>query len=144
MKIYIGADHRGFALKEKLKEYFAQKQYRVIDVGNAAYDPDDDYPDVANAVAEKVGADPDARGILICGSGAGVAIAANRHPFVRAATITDIKQAFMARNDENVNILALAADFIDEKTAEEIADVFLTTPFSGDERHARRLSKIKN
>lgn len=143
MKIFIGADHRGFELKEKLKKYLKQKSYEVVDVGNAAYDPHDDYPDFANAVAEMVGADTDARGILICGSGAGVAIAANKHASVRAATIANAKQAFMARSDEDINILAFAADFTDAQTAEEIADIFVTTPFSGDERHVRRLSKIK-
>ncbi len=143
MKIYIGADHRGFALKETLKQYLAGQAYEVIDAGNAAYDAGDDYPDFAHAVAEKISADPDARGILMCGSGAGVAIAANKVRGIRAATIAYVKQAFMARNDEDINILALPADFIDEKTAEEITNIFLTTPFSGEARHVRRRAKIE-
>lgn len=143
MKIYIGADHRGFALKEQLKKYLAREGYEVLDKGNAQYDAEDDYPDFACVVAERVSHEQDARGILICGSGAGVAIAANKFKGIRAATITDPEQARMARSDEDINILALPADFLDEKTAREIVQIFLTTVFSAAERHLRRIAKIE-
>lgn len=143
MKIYIGADHRGFALKEALKKFLAQQAHEVVDVGNAIYNAGDDYPDYARAVAEKVVTDADSRGIVICGSGAGVAITANKVRGVRAATIADPRQARMARADEDINVLALAADFMDKQRAEEIAEAFLATEFSGAERHVRRLAKIE-
>ncbi len=144
MRIYIGADHRGFALKEQLKKYLAREGYEVVDKGNAQYDAEDDYPDYAKEVAEQVSGAPDARGILICGSGAGVAIVANKFKGIRAATITHAEQARMARSDEDINILALPADFLDEKTAQEIVQVFLTTAFSAAERHLRRIAKISS
>lgn len=143
MKIYIGADHRGFVLKEELKKYLAEKSYEVFDCGAAAYDEHDDYPDFARAVAERVSSEHDARGILICGSGAGVAIAANKIKGIRAATVHVVRQAVMARVDEDINICALPADFIDAPRAKEIIDAFVTTPFSDAERHARRRAKIE-
>ena len=130
-------------MKEQLKIYLAAQSHRLVDMGNAAYDADDDYSDFAKAVAERVVGDTESRGILICGSGAGVAIAANKVRGIRAATIVDSRQAQMARSDEDINILALPADFIDEQKAREIVDVFLGTPFSAEERHIRRLKKIE-
>lgn len=143
MKIYIGADHRGFALKEALKRYLTDQAYQVIDMGSLALDPADDYPDVARAVSALVGRTPDARGILMCGSGAGVAIAANKIRGIRAAVVHDAGQAVMVRADEDANICALPADFIDTARAKEIVDAFLMTPFSGHERHRRRIAKIE-
>lgn len=149
MKIYIGADHRGFALKEELKRYLVSGGYAVFDCGADAYDEHDDYPDVARAVAEQVSRAPDAhdapdaRGILICGSGAGVAIAANKIRGIRAATVHDARQARMVRADEDLNVCALPADFIDTARAKEIIDAFLTTPFSNEDRHMRRIAKIE-
>lgn len=143
MKIYIGADHRGFALKEELKKYLTDTSYEVFDCGAVSYDADDDYPDFARAVAERVRREHDARGILICGSGAGVAIAANKIKGIRAATVHAVRQAVMARADEDVNVLALPADFIDAPRAKDIIDAFIMTSFSGAERHARRLAKIE-
>lgn len=143
MNIYIGADHRGFALKEELKKYLVEQSYKIFDVGNARYDADDDYPDFAQLVAEAIHKDLSTRGILICGSGAGVAIVANKIKGIRAATVHDARQAIMARADEDVNILALPADFIDAARAKEIIDAFLITAFSGIERHVRRIAKIE-
>ena len=142
MKVYLGADHRGFQLKEYVQKYLSGK-YEVFDLGDIKYDADDDYPDFAKKVAEKISKNPDDRGILVCGSGAGVAIVANKFRRVRAATVHDVKQAFMARNDEDINVLALPANFIDAGVAQKIVDVFLTTPFSTEVRHRRRVKKIE-
>ena len=144
MKIYLGADHRGFELKEKIEEYLQGKEYEVFDLGNVVYDKADDYPDYAKLVAEKVSADPDnSRGVLVCGSGAGMAIVANKFKNIRAALAINPKHAFMERNDEDTNILSLTADFTDFENAKAIVDTFLTTAFSTEERHRRRVEKVR-
>ena len=140
--IYLGADHRGFGLKEKLKDFLTGLGYKFEDLGAFEYDKDDDYPDFAKAVAKKVAASPENRGILICGSGIGIAISANKIKGIRAGTILKPKQAEAAVNDEDLNILALAADFLNEGEVREIVKTFLETKFSGEERHKRRVNKI--
>ena len=141
--IYIGADHRGFQLKETLKKFLEDEGYKFIDVGNDHFDENDDYPDFALAVAKKVVDQPEAgHGILICGSGVGVDIVANKIKNVRSALCFDVKQAQASRNDDNTNILSLPADFISEDSAKEITKIWLETSFSGFERHARRIEKI--
>ena len=143
MLIYIGADHVGFNLKESLKNFLKENGYEVIDVGNYHYDKDDDYPDFAALAAHAVSQDSiNRRGVLVCGSGAGMNIVANKFEGVRAVSVNNPEQAKLSRNDGDSNVLTLAADFIDEKIADEILDVWLKTPFSGDERHKRRLKKI--
>lgn len=144
MLLYIGSDHRGFNLKEKLKTFIANKGYSAVDQGNFRLEPDDDYPDFAAVVAREVAADPNnRRGILICGSGVGVSIAANKFPSVRAALAANPDQAYSSRSDLNANVLCLSADFTDEETAKKILSVWLQTPFSGEERHRRRIKKIE-
>lgn len=143
MIIYIGADHRGFNLKERIKPFLHDLGYECFDVGNAKYDEKDDYPDFAVAVAKKVSAEPDRdRGILICGSGVGVDVVANKHKDVRSALAISTDQIFDARHDDNVNILSLAADFVAEEDALKIVRIFLETPFAGDGRFKKRLEKI--
>ena len=143
MTIYLGADHGGIALKAKLKAILANDAYEVVDVGADGADPGDDYPDFAKLVAEKVGEAPDAiRGILICRSGFGMDIAANKFRGVRAALPMSPDHAYQARHDDDVNVLCLAADFTDETTALNIVKVFLSTPFAKDGRYERRLQKI--
>lgn len=143
MLIYIGADHRGFSLKESLKNFLISKGYEVIDVGNSKLDENDDYPDFAKLVASAVSQDPDARkGILICGSGVGVDIVANKFKRVRSSLVFSPDQAFAARNDDDVNVLSLPADFLNEEDAEKILGVWLATFFSGKEMHRRRIKKI--
>ena len=143
MLIYIGADHRGFELKEILKKFLQENGYEVIDVGNDHYDTNDDYPDFAALAAHAVSQDSiNRRGILICGSGAGMNIVANKFESVRAVSINNSEQAKLSRNDGDSNIISLSADFIDKEKAEDILRVWLKTPFSGDERHKRRLKKI--
>jgi ribose 5-phosphate isomerase B len=147
MTIYLGADHRGFALKEKLKQILVDEAYDVVDCGAATLVPDDDYPDFAGAVAAAVaknpgdGSDGD-RGIVVCGSGFGVDITANKFVGVRAALPMSPDHAYVARHDDGANVLALAADFINEETAQKIMKTFLSTPFDREERYRRRIEKI--
>ncbi len=152
--IYIGSDHRGYKLKEALKVYLQELGYDFEDSGAKELIPDDDYPDYALVVAKKVARlaqaraeraeNPDEnRGILICGSGVGVDIVANKIRNIRSALCFDVKQAQMSRSDDNANILSLPADYISEDLAKEIMKIWLETPFSGLERHARRINKIK-
>ena len=144
MTIYIGADHGGFDLKERLKAALHNDAYEVVDVGAAQVVPDDDYPDYAAAVASKVAATPTmARGILVCRSGFGVDIVANKFDGVRAALPMSPDHAYQGRHDDDVNVLAIAADFTDEATALKIVKVFLSTPFGKEEKYSRRLQKIE-
>ncbi|KKU94126.1 MAG: hypothetical protein UY26_C0003G0277 [Candidatus Jorgensenbacteria bacterium GW2011_GWA1_48_13] len=144
MVIYIGADHRGFELKENLKSFLKAKGYQVVDLGAESYDKDDDYPDFASAVARKVSLDyENARGILICASGVGMDVVANKFRNVRSALVLSPDQAFDSRNDDNANVLALAAEYLKPEEAEKIVTVWIETPFAGDEeRFRRRLDKI--
>lgn len=142
--IFIGADHRGYKLKEALKIYLKELNFEFEDMGALSLILDDDYPDYAISVAKKVSQDPEKNcGILICGSGVGVDIAANKFKGVRSALLFSIEQARMSRNDDDTNVLSFAADFVDENTAKEILKIWLETPFSYLERHARRVEKIK-
>lgn len=144
MLIYIGADHRGFNLKEILKKFLKDQGYEVVDVGNGHFDENDDYPDFANLVGRAISEDPsNRRGILICGSGVGMDIAANKFKGVRSALVNNPDQAYSSRNGEDTNVLSLAADFLDEEIAKQIIKTWLATPFSGNENHQRRLEKIR-
>ena len=143
MLIYIGADHRGFQLKESLKKILKKQNYEIIDVGNVEYNEADDYPDFARLVARAVSQDPaNRRGIVICGSGIGVDMVANKFDGARSALVNNVEQAILSRKDDNANILALAADFINEESAEEILIAWLKEPFSGEEKYKRRIEKI--
>lgn len=143
MIIYIGADHRGFELKKELTTFIQNAGYAVTDVGNHEYDEDDDYPDFAKLVAEKVSRDSEgSRGLIICGSGVGVAIVANKFRNVRAALVVSPDQAFDSRNDDAANVLALAANYIRPDVAKQIVATWLETPVSTEPRYERRLKKI--
>jgi ribose 5-phosphate isomerase B len=141
--IFIGADHRGFELKEVIKKYLSELEYEVEDMGALEYNKDDDYPDFAKAVAEKVAENTESRGVLICGSGIGMAIAANKIKGIRAGTATSAKQIRDSVSDEDTNILAISADYISTEEVKEIVKSFIETKFSGEERHVRRITKIK-
>ncbi|MBI4992241.1 MAG: RpiB/LacA/LacB family sugar-phosphate isomerase [Candidatus Harrisonbacteria bacterium] len=144
MLVYIGADHRGFPLKESLKKYLQENGYEAVDVGNKKLDPKDDYPDFASKVAKEVSLDPEhSRGIVICGSGVGVDVVANKYPNVRSALAATPDQAMDSRNDDDTNVLALAANYLSEDEALKITEVWLQTDFSEEERHWRRLGKIE-
>ncbi len=143
MVIYFGADHRGFKLKEYLKNFLKNQGYEVVDVGNYSEEADDDYPDFARKVAEKVSLDYEqSRGVLICGSGMGMDIVANKFARVRSALAAKPDQAYDSRNENDSNVLTLAADYLEPETAKKILKVWLTTPFSREERHRRRLQEI--
>lgn len=140
--IYIATDHAGFDIKKKLLSYFKENGIAVSDFGPHKLDPDDDYPDYALAVAEKVAGNKENKGILICRSGIGMTIAANKIRGVRAALCTDITQAQKSREHNDANILVLAADYTPVSKMENIISVFLQTEFSGLLRHQRRINKI--
>lgn len=142
--IYIGADHRGYKLKEVLKSYLKELKFDFEDLGASELIFDDDYPDYAIKVAKKVAENPKENlGILICGSGVGVDVVANKFKGIRSALVFNAEQARMSRNDDNANVLSLSADFIEENSAKEIVKIWLETPFSWLERYARRLEKVK-
>jgi ribose 5-phosphate isomerase B len=139
MKIYIGSDHAGFELKEKVKHFLMDSQQEVIDKGCYSLERVD-YSDYGHLVAEAVVGN-DAIGIIICGSGVGISIAANRHKGVRAANAWNAEIAKLARQHNDANILALPARFISETEAKEIVSTFLNEKFEGG-RHLDRIKKI--
>ncbi|MBI2013542.1 MAG: RpiB/LacA/LacB family sugar-phosphate isomerase [Candidatus Colwellbacteria bacterium] len=144
MKVYIGADHRGYKLKEKLKKFLQGKGYDVEDLGNLRYDQNDDYTDYARFVAETVAErGNDTRGVLICGSGVGVEITANKFKNVRCGLVFNVKQAVLAKRHDDTNVIAIASDFISAWKAKRIVKKWLETEFDGKENHKRRLDKIR-
>ncbi|WP_297081458.1 ribose-5-phosphate isomerase [uncultured Demequina sp.] len=142
MRIHIAADHAGFELKEHLKSHFAAAGHDVVDHGNQEYDAQDDYPSFCIAAAEAVRVQPDTLGIVIGGSGNGEQLAANRVKGIRAALIWSVETAKLARqhNDAQVGSLGGRMHTLEEATA--IADAFISEPFSGDERHQRRIDEM--
>lgn len=141
--IYLGADHRGYELKEKLKEYFDELHFDYEDIGAFSPDPDDDFPEFAEKVAKKVLGHDD-RGIVICGSGVGVAEVANKMPGIRCGLAINKEQIHAARHDDDINVLALAADYTNEEDAREIVKIFLDTEASGEEKYKRRIHEIED
>ncbi len=141
--IYIGADHRGYPLKEKLKVFLDDQGVEYEDVGALTLDPNDDYPQYAKAVAEHMHEASD-RGILICGSGVGVDAAANKFPGIRAGLAIDPQQIESARHDDDINVLALAADFLSDEEARDIVQAFLKTEFTPTTGHLRRLQEVSD
>lgn len=152
MKIYIGTDHAGYVLKEKLVSFLKLQGYEVIDKGAFEYNEDDDYPDFVIPVAREISKNPDgAKGIILGGTGEGEAIAANRFPHVRAVVnygeavaVVDNESNIIVRSREhnNSNILSLGARYFTEESIMNTVKLWLDTPFTEDERHIRRLSKI--
>lgn len=144
MKIYLGTDHAGFELKEQLKVYLKDKGLSVEDQGAYTLDPEDDYTDYVKIVAKMVQSDVDGLGIVIGGSGQGEAIVANRFDGVRAAVYYggDREIVRLSRDHNNSNVLSLGARFVKLEKAKEVIDLWLSTPFSGDERHLRRIKEI--
>lgn len=140
MKIAIGSDHGGYLLKENIKEYLLAHHYEIEDFGTHSTNSVD-YPDFAQAVAEAVADGQFDRGILICGTGLGISIAANKVRGIRAAVVHESFSAKMSRQHNNANILALGGRVVGPDLAMEIVDVWLNTPFEGG-RHERRVNKI--
>ena len=140
--IAIACDHGGFAYKQTIMQHLADRQIEFRDFGT--YTPDScDYPDFAKPVARAVASGEYDKGILICGTGIGMSIAANKIRGIRAAVCGDAFSARATREHNDANILCMGARVISEAKALEIPDIFLDTPFSGDERHSRRISKIE-
>ena len=142
MKVIVAADHRGFLLKESLKAYLIAGGHDVVDAGAATLNPTDDYPDYAYPAAQMVAAAPGAKGILICGSGMGMDVVANKVKGIRAAIAYSKEAAAHGAANDGLNIITLAADILDDTSAREIVDVFLSTTLTPDERFLRRLQKI--
>ncbi len=143
MRIYLGADHGGFKLKEKIKTWLTEWGFEFEDLGAHTLVEGDDYPDYAEPVARKVASEPGSIGILACRSGQGECVAANKVKGARAAIAWSRESAIAARHDDNINILCLAADHVGMAEQKKIVQVFISTPFGGDERYQRRLDKIK-
>lgn len=142
MTIYLASDHGGFAAKQALAAWLEDRGHDVLDLGPKELDPNDDYPDYAQSLAARVGADEESRGILLCRNGQGVAIAANRTPGIRAVTPMTEEIAASTRQDDDANVLCLAADYLDEPSLQGICLRFIDTPFSNEERHRRRIEKL--
>ncbi|MEU8042540.1 ribose-5-phosphate isomerase [Micromonospora echinofusca] len=142
MRVYLGSDHAGFELKVHLVNHLTKEGYDVVDVGPHAFDPDDDYPAFCLHTGDRVVADEGSLGVVIGGSGNGEQIAANKVAGVRAALAWSIDTAQLAREHNDANVVAVGArqHTLDEATA--IVEAFLTTPFSGNERHARRIAQV--
>ena len=142
MKIFIGADHNGFELKNKLIEYLKSKGHEVIDKGDKNLDPDDDFPMYAAMVASEVLANHDSVGVLLCGSGQGVCMAANRYKGIRASLIWDEDEAHSSRNDDDANIICLPAKKLNFNQTTKLIDTWLDTPFARAARYQRRIKQL--
>ncbi len=140
--IYLGADHNGYIMKEKLKTWLTKKNISFSDLGDLLHDQNDDYPDYAEAVARKV-AKEKTFGILICGSAQGMCIAANKIKGVRAVIPTTLREVRFCRLHDDANILCLSGWFLPYYQATKLIDAFLKIPFSKEKRHVRRLKKIE-
>jgi len=140
LPLAIGCDHAGFSYKEDLKKILEQKGWQIADKGTFS-EASTDYPDYAHAVATMVEEGAAAAGILICGSGNGVCMTANKHQSIRAALAWTDELAMLARQHNNANVLCIPARFVALQTAENMAELFLNTPFEGG-RHERRVAKI--
>ena len=141
--LYIGADHRGFALKEEIVQWLKEKGHDVVDCGAFELNKDDDYPDFSADVAKRVAQDGNSKGIVICGSGAGVTITANKIGGIRCANACNGDEVIHARAHDDLNVLALSADYLTKEQAEELIEAFLSTSFDPQERFVRRLNKIR-
>lgn len=142
MKVVLAADHGGFNLKEALKKHLETQGYEVVDEGAHTLDPADDYPDFVYPAAQKIAADLDARGVFFCRSGAGVAIVANKVKGVRAVVARTKEEAVHAREHNDANVIAISSDSLLAEEARDIVTAFLSTSFSGEDRHMRRLKKL--
>lgn len=140
LRIAVGSDHAGFALKEKVRDYLVDRGYAVEDHGTNSAESVD-YPDYAEKVAARVAAKEVNFGVVVCGTGIGVAISANKIPGIRAAPCNDTLAARMAREHNDANVLTLGGRVVDEAAARKILDVWIATPFAGG-RHQRRVDKI--
>lgn len=144
MKIYVGADHNGFAFKQQIVDFLRRSGHDVIDAGDAQLDPTDDFPTFAARAVQALLTDSDkqARAILVCGSGQGMCMAANRFKGVRASLCWNVAEARAARNDDDSNVLCLSASQTKPEDVPAIVTSWLQTPFAGAERYVRRLKQL--
>jgi len=142
MKIFIGADHGGFELKEKIKELLARLNFEFIDTGNLVYEKSDDYPDFTIALAKRVSEIKGSKGIMICGSGVGACVVANKVKGIRACLCHDTYSARQGVEHDDMNVLCLGGRIVGYELAYEIIQAFLKAEFSNEERHLRRLEKL--
>jgi ribose 5-phosphate isomerase B len=143
MKVYVSSDHAGFESKKILIDGLSD-DYDVADLGPDKLDPDDDYPKYAEKLAKKIVAEKDSMGILTCGSGQGMAMVANKIKGIRAAVVWSQKVAKETRNDNDSNVLSLPARYLDSQQVVDIAKIWLSTAFSNQPRHKRRIEQIKS
>ncbi|MBI2310173.1 RpiB/LacA/LacB family sugar-phosphate isomerase [Candidatus Collierbacteria bacterium] len=143
MKIYIGADHRGFKLKEELKLWLINLGYEVVDMGAVVFDPNDDYPLVAEKLGKAVTNTSGSMGILLCGSGVGASAAVNKIDGIRAAIGFSANQVRAGRHDDDMNVLILPSDEIKFAGAKKLVGMFLATPYVKEKRYERRLDEIR-
>jgi ribose 5-phosphate isomerase B len=144
MKIYIGADHNGYDLKEKLESFLKRSGHEVVDAGDVKRNRDDDFPQFAGRACNMLLGDTDdqAKAILICGSGQGMSMAANRFKGIRASLCWNLTEARAARNDDDANVLCLSARSLEDKDAQSIVSTWLSTPFAGAPRYKRRIAQL--
>lgn len=142
MRVVIGADHNGLASKDMVRQWLEAAGHAVVDVGPHEFDPQDDYPDFARLVGETLQRGEADRGILLCGSGVGASIAANKLRGIRAGLCHDAYSAHQAVEHDNVNVLCLGPRVVGPALMEELVSAFLAAEFTGEERHARRLAKV--
>lgn len=144
MRVYLGADHQGFFLKNKVRDYLTKAGYQITDYSNEELDPDDDFPKYAKLAAKRVVDEKDDTdvAILVCGGGQGMCMAANRIKGVRAIVASSVEDAIYGRNDNDANVLCLPARVLDREYNiplwRDIVDAFMNTPFAGAERYIRR------
>jgi RpiB/LacA/LacB family sugar-phosphate isomerase len=143
MRIAMASDHAGFELKNQLQPYVESLGHEVTDLGAYSEQPGDDYPDYAEAVGMAVKEDRADRGVLVCGSGVGVSVAANKIPGIRAAVCHDTYSAHQGVEHDDMNVLVMGSRIIAIELAKELVRSFLHASFSGEERHVRRLGKVK-
>lgn len=141
-KIYLGSDHAGFELKAIIRDFLKQKGYTIVDAGPLTYNKKDDYPDYAEKVCKKV-MNTDNKGILICGSGQGMSRVANKFPGIYASVCWDYASTKSAKAHGDINVLCLAGRGTKPQLAKRIVNIWLNTDFSSDERHKRRIKKVK-
>lgn len=144
MTIFIGSDHNGFEYKRQITDYLQRSGHEVVDEGGVSQDPADDFPQFAGKAVNALLAsnDPDAKCVLICGSGQGMCIAANRFKGIRASLCWNTAEARAARNDDDSNVLCLSSRYTSLKDAEAIITTWITTPFAGAERFKRRIKEL--
>ena len=144
MKVYIGTDHNGFYLRNSLVEYLKKAGYDIHDESLKELDPADDFPVFAARVVKDIltSSDPDPRGILLCGSGQGMCMAANRFRGIRAAMVYDRESVRSSRNDDDANVICLPAETLEKDEAKVMVETFLNTPFAGAERYRRRIREM--